>query len=306
MSVASEDEGSPDRLRRLISKQRRKKEGCIPVPGVFGPSIALLAERAGFQAVYLSGSAYSGLLGLPDVGLTTLQEMTTAAGQITSVAKVPVIVDVDTGFGEALNVGRTVQEMEKAGVAGIQVEDQVMPKRCGHLDGKQVVPIEEMTKKIVAGRAASRKRLVIVGRTDAAGVEGFDSAVERARAYARAGADMIFPEALRNESEFKEFARKVDAPLLANMTEFGKTEFISAAQFSRLGYTMVIFPVTTFRVMMKSVQEALSELARTGTQRGFIDRLMTRQEFYDLIGYEDYSERDRSTAEKARRLLDTD
>ena len=288
-------------MRKLISRG-----GCTAVPGVFSPSVALLAERAGFEAIYLSGAAYSGLLGLPDIGLTTLPEVAGAAGQITAVSGLPLIVDVDTGFGEALNVSRTVTEMERANAAGIQIEDQVMPKRCGHLEGKQVVPIEEMVKKIISAKAASREGLVIVGRTDAAAVEGIDSAIGRAREYVRAGSDMIFPEALKNEEQFREFARKVNVPLLANMTEFGKTEFISVSQFKRMGYKMVIFPVTTFRAMMRAVQLSLSELASKGTQKGFLGDLMTREEFYDLIRYDSYARDDRATAARARRMLDTD
>jgi methylisocitrate lyase len=292
--------GSARRLHALISRG-----GCTAVPGVFSPSVALLAERAGFKALYLSGAAYSGLLGLPDVGLTTLTEVTGAAAQITSRVGLPLIVDVDTGFGEAVNVSRTVAEMERAGVAGIQIEDQVMPKRCGHLDGKQLIDAEEMIKKIIAARDASEAGIVIVGRTDAASVEGIESAIERARSYLRAGADMIFPEALKDRREFREFARKVNAPLFANMTEFGKTEYISVKQFERLGYRIVIFPVTTFRVMMKAVQRSLAELAEKGTQKGFIDDMMERNEFYRLIGYRAYEKADKATAGKARRLLDT-
>jgi len=277
----------------------------MAVPGVFSPSVALLAKRAGFKAVYLSGAAYSGLLGLPDVGLTTLTEVASSAAQITARVSLPLIVDVDTGFGEALNVSRTIGEMERVGVAGIQIEDQVMPKRCGHLDGKQLVNAEEMVKKIIAARDASEMGIVIVGRTDAASVEGIDSAIDRARQYLRAGADMIFPEALKDRSEFREFARKVDAPLFANMTEFGKTEYISVKQFEKLGYRIVIFPVTTFRVMMKAVQRSLTELATKGTQKGFIDDMMERKEFYDLIDYRGYEKSDRATASKARMLLDT-
>jgi methylisocitrate lyase len=292
--------GSARRLQALISR-----EGCIAVPGVFSPSVALLAERAGFKAAYLSGAAYSGLLGLPDVGLTTLTEVAGAAGQITARVGLPLIVDVDTGFGEALNVSRTVTEMERVGVAGIQIEDQVMPKRCGHLDGKQLVGVEEMVNKIIAAREASETGIVIVGRTDAASVEGIDSAIHRAKQYLKAGADMIFPEALKDKPEFREFARKVDAPLFANMTEFGKTEYISVKQFDKLGYKIVIFPVTTFRVMMKAVQRSLAELALKGTQKGLIDEMMDRNEFYDLIDYHGYERADRATASKARRLLDT-
>lgn len=287
-------------MRRLLSA-----DGCCAVPGVFNPSIALLAERIGFRAVYLSGAAYSGSLGLPDIGLTTLSEVAVATGQITSRVRLPLIVDVDTGFGEAFNLVRTVEEMERVDAAGIQIEDQVMPKRCGHLDGKQLVDTESMVKKIIAAKAASRNRLVIVGRTDAAGVEGFDSAVARAREYVKSGADVIFPEALRDESEFREFARKVSAPLLANMTEFGKTDYISLTEFERFGYKLVIFPVTTFRVMMKAIESALTELMRSGTQKGFLDDMMTRGQFYELIGYDAYEREDRIITSRARRTLDT-
>lgn len=290
---------SSSRLRTIISER-----GCTPVPGVFSPSVALLAKKAGFRALYFSGSAFSGLLGLPDIGLTTLDEVASAAGRVTERVDLPLIVDVDTGFGEALNAARTVREMERVGVAGIQIEDQVMPKRCGHLDGKQLIATEEMMKKVVAARSAS-KSMVIVGRTDAASVEGIDSAVARAREYVKAGADMIFPEALRNEGEFREFARKVKAPLFANMTEFGKTDYLSVKQFDRLGYRIVIFPVTTFRVMMKAVEWSLAELAEKGTQKGFLDRMMERSAFYDLIDYEGYEKSDRATASRARRLLDS-
>jgi methylisocitrate lyase len=291
---------APARLRKLISG-----DGCTAVPGVFSPAVALLAEKAGFRALYFSGAAFSGLLGLPDLGVTTLTEVTTAVTQISSRVRLPLIVDVDTGFGEAVNMGRTVAEMERVDAAAIQVEDQVMPKRCGHLEGKQLVSEEEMVKKLIAAREASTRELVIVARTDAASVEGIDAAVERARLYVRAGADVIFPEALRNVSEFREFAEKVKIPLLANMTEFGKTDYIPVSEFEKLGYKLVIFPVTTFRVMMKSVQEALGELAATGTQKGLLKEMIHRDEFYDLIDYRAYEAVDGKTARKAKKILDT-
>lgn len=255
------------------------------MPGVFSPSVGLLAARAGFEALYFSGAAFSGLLGLPDLGVTTLTEVATAVAQITSRVDLPLIVDADTGFGETVNVARTAAEMVKAGAAAIQVEDQVMPKRCGHLEGKRLVSEEEMAEKLIAAREAAGIGLVLVARTDAASVEGIDAAVSRARLYLRAGADVIFPEALRDAGEFREVARKVPGPLLANMTEFGRTEYISVSQFEKLGYRLVIFPVTTFRVMMRSVEEALGELASRGTQRRLLKRMMGREEFYDLIGY---------------------
>ncbi|MGD0638366.1 MAG: methylisocitrate lyase [Nitrososphaerales archaeon] len=291
---------APARLRKLILH-----DGCTAVPGVFSPSVALLAAEAGFKGLYFSGAAFSGLLGLPDLGVTTLTEVADAVSRITSQVDLPMIVDVDTGFGEAVNMARTVAVMERANAAAIQVEDQVMPKRCGHLDGKQLVSEEEMSKKLIAARDAMDRGLVIVARTDAASVEGIDAAVERARLYVRAGADVIFPEALRNRAEFREFAKKVDSPLLANMTEFGKTEYIPVREFGKLGYKFVIFPVTMFRVMMKSVQEALGELALKGTQEGLLERMMDRSEFYDLIGYSEYESADRRTVGKAKKLLDT-
>lgn len=291
---------APAKLRRLISSN-----GCTPVPGVFSPAVAMLAARAGFRALYFSGAAFSGLLGLPDLGVTTLTEVTGAVAGITSRVELPLIVDVDTGFGETLNVSRTVAEMERADVAAIQLEDQVMPKRCGHLKGKQLVERGDMVRKIIAAKAASSRGLVIVARTDAAAVEGFDSAVERARLYAKAGADVIFPEALRDAGEFREFAKKVETPLLANMTEFGRTEYIRVSEFERLGYRLVIFPVTLFRVMMKSAQDALGELASRGTQKALLKKMMSRDEFYDLIDYRAYGSADARTAMKARKLLDS-
>ncbi len=287
-------------LRKLLARGE-----TVPIPGVFSPSVALLAEKAGFRALYLSGAAFSGLLGLPDVGMVTLTEVAQAAAQITSRVDLPLIVDIDTGFGEVVNVARTVSEMERVNAAAVQIEDQVMPKRCGHLEGKELVEPEDMVKKVVAARGASRN-LVIVARTDAASVEGIDSAVERARLYVKAGADVIFPEALRTRSEFREFARKLDAPLLANMTEFGKTEYISVSEFRKMGYELVIFPVTTFRVMMGSVRAALEELGKSGTQKGLLKEMMTREEFHDLIDYDSYAKLDSSVERKSKRLLDTD
>jgi methylisocitrate lyase len=290
-------------LRRLLSGK-----STIAVPGVFDPAVALLAREAGFECLYLSGAAFANSLGLPDLGLTTLTEVAEAAARITAVVpSVPLIVDVDTGFGEAVNIARTVREMERAGVAGIQVEDQVMPKRCGHLDGKEVVPPDDMVKKIVSAKtAAKRAGMVVVARTDAAEKEGLDGAVERSRLYQKAGADVIFPEALRSAEEFTEFGRKVRGPLLANMTEFGKTPYITLSEFSKLGdgYRLVIFPVTTFRAAMKAARDALLELSRSGTQKALLERMLTRDEFNDLVGYHEAERRDGETSRRAARLLD--
>ena len=280
------------------------ERSAIAVPGVFSPSVALLAEEAGFRALYFSGAAFSGLLGLPDLGVVTLSEVAQAVGQITSRVDLPLIVDIDTGFGEVVNLARAVSEMERANAAAVQIEDQIMPKRCGHLDGKELVDADDMAKKVVAAKSAATGDLVIVARTDAVSVEGMDAALERARLYVKAGADVIFPEALRTKSEFREFARKIDVPLLANMTEFGKTDYITLSEFSALGYKFVIFPVTTFRVMMGSVRAALAELRRSGTQKRLLKGMMARDEFYELIDYDAYAQLDASVTRKAARSLD--
>ena len=280
-----EDPGG--RLRDLL-----RLRDIIVAPGVYGPVFALLAERMGFEALYLSGAALTGFLAMPDIGLITLSELATMTRYITRVVGVPLIVDADTGFGEAINVARTVRELEDAGAAAIQIEDQVMPKRCGHLPGKSVIPAVDMMKKIRAAVDARRRDTLIVARTDARDVEGLEGAIERAQLYVEAGADVIFPEALRSLEEFREFARRVKAPLLANMTEFGKTPYISVQEFREAGYKVVIFPATLFRISLGAAREALEVLKSQGTQKSLLDRMMSREDFYKLIGYRDYEERD--------------
>ncbi|MDV3293171.1 MAG: methylisocitrate lyase [Nitrososphaerales archaeon] len=286
-----------DTLRRMMAGK-----GIVVAPGVFSPSVAKLAEKLGFKALYFSGAAFSNLLGLPDLGITTLPEVATAAHEVASQVKVPLIVDADTGFGETPNVMRTVRELKTAGAAAVQIEDQVMPKRCGHLEGKELIETDEMVKKVITAREEASREVLIVARTDARAVEGLDGAVERALAYSRAGADVIFPEALEDRDEFAEFRKKVKLPLLANMTEFGKTEYLTAADFEALGYNLVIFPVTAFRAMMKSVKATLQELKSKGTQREMLDTLMSRKEFTDLIDYDRYERADRRALEAAKRL----
>ena len=278
------------------------EDRIVVAPGVFSPAIARLAEGVGFKALYFSGAAFSNLLALPDLGITTLSEVAKAVHDINSAVKAPLIVDVDTGFGEALNVARTVREMTTAGAAAIQLEDQVLPKRCGHLDGKELVDEDEMAKKVIAAKESSGGDLVVIARTDARSVEGLDSAVDRARLYERAGADMIFPEALESREEFAEFRQKIKVPMLANMTEFGKTPYMKISEFEKLGYNVVIFPVTAFRSMMKTVEATLRQLKREGSQKKFLGSLMTRDEFNDLIGYQDYEGADRRTMASAKRL----
>ncbi len=271
-------------------------------PGVFSPAVAKLAEKAGFRALYFSGAGFSSLLALPDLGITTLSEVAQASRQITAKVSVPLVVDADTGFGEAVNVSRTVDEMKSAGVAAIHIEDQVLPKKCGHLEGKELVEVDEMAKKLVAAKESAGKDLLVIARTDARAGEGLDGAVRRARDYERAGADVIFPEALESRGEFEEFRRKVSAPLMANMTEFGKTPYISAAEFEGMGYNMVIFPVTAFRAMMKSVKDVYATLRSEGTQKGVLGSLMTRSEFYDLIDYHRFEEADERAMRAASEL----
>ncbi len=275
-----------DDLRRLISE-----DGALPVAGVFNPLSALIAEQVGFRALYFSGAAFSASLGIPDIGLFTLDELTTAVRWVTRATSLPLIVDADTGFGETLNVYRTVTDLEAAGAAAIQIEDQVMPKRCGHLDGKQIVPAGEFVAKI---RAASEARgsALIIARTDSKAVYGMDEAVQRGRLYLNAGADIIFPEALESEGEFGEYSRLVEAPLLANMTEFGKTPYLSVQQFHELGYKLVIFPVTALRVAANAMKIALSETLSFGTQQNIVGEMQTRAELYELIRYSDYERMD--------------
>ncbi len=280
------EESAGARFRRILDSAEP-----TAVPGAFNAMSALIARKAGFEALYLSGAAFSASLGLPDVGLITLDELVDQTRRIVRASGLPVLVDADTGFGGALNVVRTVKDLEDAGAAAVQIEDQVNPKRCGHLAGKSVVPADEFAEKVRAADQAQTD-LVVVARTDAKGVYGMDEAIRRARLYKEAGADLIFPEALESEDEFKAFADAVGGPLLANMTEFGKTPYISVDRFGELGYTVVIFPVTALRVAARAMESVLADLRRDGTQKAWVDRMQTRQELYQLIEYDRYQELD--------------
>jgi methylisocitrate lyase len=277
----------------------RLKQGLLVLPGVFNAITALLAEQVGFEALYLSGAGVTNsLLGMPDIALITLTEMAQQARYVARAVKLPVVADADTGYGETLNVVRTVEEFEQAGLAGLHLEDQVAPKRCGHLDGKQVIPAEEMVKKIRAAvRARSDPNFLLIARTDARSINGLEDAIARAQRYLDAGADAIFPESLESREEFEAFAKAVSAPLMANMTEFGKTPYLDAQEFAEMGYAMVIFPMTAFRVMMHAAREALHTLKETGTQQGLLDRMQTRKELYELLRYADYERLDKEIAE---------
>jgi methylisocitrate lyase len=265
------------------------------IPGAFNPLVARMLAAKGARALYLSGAAFSAAqLALPDVGLFTLSELAEETRRITRAAKLPLLVDADTGFGEALSVERTVRDLEAAGAAAIQLEDQVSPKRCGHLSGKALVDVETMTAKIHAAAAARRDpATVILARTDARGVTNFADAVTRAKAYLSAGADAIFPEALESREEFAAMRREIDAPLIANMTEFGKTPPLTMKEWQELGYNGVLFPVTLLRVAMKSVEQAVDILLQQGTQASIIQQMQTRQKLYDLLDYQGYEHRDR-------------
>jgi methylisocitrate lyase len=271
------------------------ENSTIQVPGAFNALVARLVERTGYDAIYLSGAALSaGTLALPDVGLFTLSELAQQTAYIARRVEIPLIVDADTGFGAPVNVERTIAELEAAGAAAIQLEDQVLPKRCGHLSGKSLVEVADMCAKLRAAAAArDDPQLVIVARTDARGVEGLEAAVERARRYLDAGADWIFPEALADAGEFEQFADAIEAPLVANMTEFGQSPLLPLDLLAEMGYAAVLYPVTLLRTAMKAVEAALALIAAEGTQAELVDLMQTRQELYDLIGYSDYEDRDR-------------
>src|SRR5882724_2373358 len=270
------------KLRELIAK------GAVIMPGVPNAAMARQAERLGFPAVYVSGAGLANATaGMPDIGLLTLTEVAQLAGYIADAARIPALADADTGFGGPENVARTVHTFERAGLAGMHLEDQAFPKRCGHLTGKELIPLEEATAKIAAAAEARRDGdFLLVARTDARSVEGFEAAVRRAQNYLQAGADAVFPEALESAQEFREFARRVRAPLLANMTEFGRSPLLSARQLGAMGYRIVIFPLTAFRVSMKAAERCLRDLKQRGTQRSWLDQMQTRQELYDLLSYD--------------------
>ena len=274
------------RLRELIA------QSCILLPGVPNAAMARQVERAGFDAVYMSGAGMANATaGVPDIGLLTMTEVVRLAGYVANAVNIPAIVDADTGFGGAENVARTIRELEAAGLAGCHIEDQEFPKRCGHLSGKSLVDVDGMIGRIKAAAAARRdKHFLIIARTDSRAVEDFKGAVKRAQKYIEAGADAIFPEALQSAEEFREFAKEVKAPLLANMTEFGKSPLLSFRELADFGYRMVIFPQSAFRVAIKASEEFLRALKKAGTQSGWLDKMQTRKELYELLEYDPAAE----------------
>lgn len=274
-----------------------KSGKLLRMPGAFNPIVAMAVERAGFDGVYLSGGAFSASLGMPDIGLTTLPEVANAAAFISRSVRLPVIVDADTGFGEVVNVARTVRMFEGVGACGLHLEDQVNPKRCGHLDGKDLVDAKTMAQKIRAAvMAKTDPDFLIMARTDARAVEGLDAAIRRAKTYVDAGAEAVFPEALQTEKEFEKFRNSVKVPLLANMTEFGKSKLLTAKRLENLGYNIVIYPVTTLRLAMKAIEDGLRHIKKHGTQEAIVQNMQTRAELYDLIEYDKYSKLDKKIA----------
>ena len=263
-------------------------------PGAFSPLVSMLIERQGFEGVYISGAVLANDLGLPDVGLTTLSEVSQRGRVIARATDLPAIIDADTGFGEPMNAARTVQELEELGLCGCHFEDQQNPKRCGHLDGKTLVPAADLAKKIRAAATARRDaNFVIIARTDARATEGLDGAIQRAKSYVDAGADMIFAEALADEGEFAKFKKAVNVPLLANMTEFGKSKLLTTKQLSDAGVNVVIYPVTSLRLAMKAVEDGLAVIKKEGTQESLLPQMQTRAELYELLRYEDYEQFDK-------------
>ena len=279
-----------ERLRRRLATP-----GITVWPGAFNALSAMLIERHGYDGVYVSGAVVAADLGLPDVGLTTLSEVATRSAQIARVTALPTIVDADTGFGEPMNAARAVQVLEDAGVAGLHLEDQVNPKRCGHLDGKQVVDLDTALRRLRAAVSARRDpNLLLIARTDARAVEGLDAAVARARAYVDAGADAIFPEALLDQGEFERLRAAVTVPILANMTEFGRGATLRVDQLRDVGVNLVIFPVSLLRLAMGAANRALATLRREGTLAGVLGEMQTREELYDLLDYASFTEFDQS------------
>lgn len=286
---------SPSEKRKNF-RAALKTGKLLQFPGSWSPLVSMAIEKQGFDGVYISGSVLSNDLGYPDIGLTTLSEVAHRGRQIARTTKLPTILDIDTGFGEPMSATRTVQEMIEMGLAGCHIEDQMNPKRCGHLDGKALVSSDDMIRKV---RAAARgkkldENFLLIARTDARAVEGLDKAIDRAKAYIDAGADCIFTEALENEKEFETFRKAISAPLLANMTEFGKGRLYTYAELSNLGYNIVIYPVTTFRLAMKATVDGLAEIKTAGTQEGLLDKMQHRKDLYSLTRYDEYNSFDQS------------
>jgi methylisocitrate lyase len=282
-------EKKPEEKRKILN-QKLKSNKILRVPGAYNPLTAKVIEEIGFDAVYVSGGVMANDLGFPDIGLTTLEDVSTRSYLISRVTNLPTIVDIDTGFKSC---EKTIQTFEEFGVAGVHLEDQVEQKRCGHLDNKELVPTDKMVNKIKeCVKARKDKNFKIIARSDAKAVEGIDKMIDRCKAYVDAGAEIIFPEALANEKEFEVVRKSVDCYLLANMTEFGKTKLLNYKDLENLGYNIVIYPVTTQRLAMKSVEDGLRDIFKDGHQNNIIDKMQTRKRLYEIVEYEKYNSLD--------------
>ena len=285
---------TPSEKRAAFRKELNSGK-LLQFPGAYNPMVAMLIEQKGFDGIYVSGAVMANSMGLPDIGMTTLTEVSQFASAIARVTSLPSIMDIDTGFGETMSVARTIKELTYLGMAGCHMEDQINPKRCGHLDNKELVSVDAMVQKVkAAADAKTDENFVLIARTDARGVEGLDKALDRAKAYVDAGADMIFPEAMKDESEFEAFRKAVDVPLLANMTEFGKSRLLNKTELESLGYNLVIYPVTTQRLAMHAVEKGLDIITSEGSQEGALDMMQTRKRLYEVLHYEDYNAYDSS------------
>jgi methylisocitrate lyase len=267
----------------------------LQFPGAFNPLCAQLIERKGFDGVYISGAVMSADLCLPDIGIATMTEFAERGHQIGRVTDLPTIIDIDTGFGEPMAAARSVRTMEEMGISACHIEDQESPKRCGHLDGKEVVDVDTMVKRVKAAAEAKRDpNFVLIARSDARAVEGLDQAIDRMKAYVDAGADMIFPEAMQNEKEFETVRKAIKVPMLANMTEFGKSRLLNKKELESLGFNLVIYPVTTLRLAMGAVDRGLDRILKDGDQNALLGEMQHRRDLYDLLRYHDYNQFDQS------------
>lgn len=288
--IADDLPGEPAgvRFRRLLDRPE-----ILQMPGAHLGIAALLAKKAGFPALYMSGAAMSATMGLPDLGMITVDDVAWHIRQVVRASALPVLVDGDTGYGEALNVMHMVRSFEEAGAGAVHLEDQLLPKKCGHLNDKKLAGVDEMAAKVAAARKA-RRHLYIIARTDALASEGLDGAIARARLYLEAGADAIFPEALTSGQDIKAFSAAVKAPLLLNMTEFGRTPYLPAQQYEEMGYKMIIWPVSSLRIEGKAASELYAAIARDGGTFNMLDRMMTRAELYETIGLHQFEALDAS------------
>jgi len=277
--------------KRIELKNKLKKQKILRFPGAYNPLSAKLISEIGFDGVYVSGAVMANDLGIPDIGLTTLKEVSYRANQISKVTDLPSIVDADTGFGDCK---KTIETFENLGLSGCHIEDQIEQKRCGHLDNKEIISLDKMVEKIMtAAKSKKDENFLIIARTDANSVEGLNKTIERVKAYEDAGADMIFPEAMKDEKEFEKIRNNTKVNLLANMTEFGKSKLLSANTLERLGYNIVIYPVTAQRLAMKNVEDGLKVIFNDGHQNNIIDKMQTRKRLYELVEYEKYNTPDK-------------